>query len=142
MSQMPTGLTPRQLIELRFKAQSSGDFTAIYQSSHRLSTLRRSFPSLKEYLAFAAEQLSDQIRISDYEILASDERTRTAYVFCRVEMSVQGQSETFAEVAEVRRSVLGWRFLRCSRLPQSLLNQQPEAADLKQLASHPEAIVY
>lgn len=142
MNGLPSDLSPLQVMELRFKAQASEDFASIYHSSHRLSTLRRSFPSLKEYLEFAKESLSGQIVITDYQLLAEEILSRKSYVLCRVTMSHQGSTETFAEVAELRRSVVGWRFLHCSRLPLRLLPADPSTADIQKLLSHPEVVVY
>lgn len=142
MTGIPTDLDPRQLMMLRFEAQAANDFSSIYHSSHRLSTLRRSFPSLKEYLAFARESLSGQIVISSFTLLAEEVLAKKAYILCRVSMVVQGTPEEFAEVAELRRSVVGWRFLRCARLPVALLPEDPSTLDLKNFSSHPEAIVY
>ena len=139
---VPSDLTPGQLMTLRFEAQSAEDFATIYRSSHRLSTLRRSFSSLKEYLAFAEQNLSGQILITAFELLAEDVSAKKAYVLCKVAMSVQGESESFAEVAELRRSVIGWRFLHCVRLPVSVLSKDTSTLDLKQLSAHPEAVVY
>ena len=127
---------------LRFEAQSAEDFAAIYHSSHRLSTLRRSFPSLKEYSLFATENLSGQITVASFELLAEQASAKKAYVLCSVAMIVQGKHESFAEVAELRRSVVGWRFLHCARLPISTLPDDPSSLDLKQFSAHPEAVVY
>jgi hypothetical protein len=129
-------------MKLRFEAQSQDDYESIYHSSHRLSTLRRSFPSLKEYVSFASEQLSGQITITAFELLAEQIFVKKAYVLCKVSMSVQNRSETFIEVAELMRSVMGWRFLRCARLPVELLPADPTKVDMKQLSSHPAAVIY
>ena len=142
MTCVPTDLSPTQLMGLRFKAQSEEDYPSIYHSSHRLSTLRRSFLSLKEYIYFASEQLSGQISITDYELLVEQLSGKKAYVLCRVTMSVQNQAEEFIEVAVLQRSVMGWRFLHCARLPIKLLPEDLSSIDLKQLYSHPEAVVY
>lgn len=142
MTGVPTHLTPSQLMTLRFKAQSEEDFVLIYHSSHRLSTLRRSFPSLKDYSAFATENLCGHITITSFELLAEQKQDKKAYVLCKVSMSVQDKPETFVEIAELRRSVLGWRFLHCARLPLARLPEDPHSADLKALSAHPEAVVY
>ena len=142
MTGLPADLTPRELMTLRFNAQSAEDYTSIYHSSHRLSTLRRSFPSLKDYLAFAQQGLSGQIMVSSFELLAEETSTQKAYVLCKVSMSVQGEMETFVEVAELRRSVIGWRFLHCAHLPLSVLPDDPSMLDLQQLSAHSEAVVY
>lgn len=142
MTCVPTDLSPAQLMGLRFNAQSKEDYAAIYHSSHRLSTLRRSFLSLKEYIKFASEQLSGQITITDYEILVEQLFGKKAYVLCRVTMAVQGQTEEFIEVAELQRSVMGWRFLHCARLPIDLLPEDPSSSNLKQFSTHPAAVVY
>lgn len=139
---VPSDLSPGQLMTLRFEAQSAEDFATIYRSSHRLSTLRRSFSSLKEYLAFAAQNLSGQIVITTFELLAEDVKAKKAYILCKVSMSVQGEPESFVEVAELRRSVIGWRFLHCARLPLSTLPDDLSTLDLKLFSSHPEAVVY
>ncbi len=142
MTCVPNDLTPGQLMTLRFEAQSAGDFAAIYHSSHRLSTLRRSFTSLKEYLLFAGENLSGQITVDSFTVLAEQVSVKNAYVLCSAAIIVQGKPEAFAEVAELRRSVLGWRFLHCARLPIAALPADPSALDLKQFSAHPEAVVY
>ncbi len=142
MIRVPVDLNPMQLMNFRFKAQSESNFEAIYHSSHRLSTLRRSFLSLKQYINFASEQLSGQIKITAYDLLLEQVLEKKAYVLCKVSMTVQGEVETFVEVAELQRSVLGWRFLHCARLPLALFPNDLMCVDLKLLFSHPEATVY
>ena len=142
MNGLPTDLSPGGLMTLRFTAQSVENFSSIYHSSHRLSTLRRTFPSLKVYLAFAADSLSGQILITSFDLLSEQVAAKKAFVLCRVSMTAQGNAESFIEVAELRRSELGWRFLHCARLPLSVLTDDPSVLDLKQLSSHPEAVIY
>ncbi len=142
MKLLSTELQPIELMQLRFTAQSEGDFVSIYQSSHRLSTLCRSFPTLQSYLDFAALELCGQITITAFELLAEQLFGKKAYVLCKVSMTVQNVSETFIEVAQLQRSVAGWRFLHCARLPISLLPADPDSIDMKQLFSDPAAIVY
>ena len=142
MTGLPIGLSPTELMTLRFQAQSADDFAAIYHSSHRLSTLRRSFPRLNEYLVFAAQSLSGQIVISSYELLAEKVTSKKAFILCSVKLAVQGEPESFVEVAELRYSAAGWRFLHCARLPTSVLPDDPSTLDLEQFSLHPEAVVY
>jgi hypothetical protein len=129
-------------MQLRFEGQAAEDYESIYHSSHRLSTLRRSFPTLKEYLCFAREQLKGQIKITAFDLIADQQIGKKAYVLCRVSMTVQNTTETFTEVAELQRSVLGWRFLHCARLPLELMPETSLAIDLKTLFSHPKAVIY
>jgi len=133
---------PAMVMERRLCAQRDGDFSVIFETSHRLSALRRSFTRLIDYVDFARQELSGQVSVHSWEILKTEIIDDTAYVLLQVALSVHGQSESYIEIAELRFSQQEWRHLCSWRLAEEFNTDQACRSDLQQLLSHPDTVVF
>jgi len=134
--------SPTEVMERRFRAQRDADFAIIFETSHRLSALRRSFSRLIDYVDFARRELSGQVAVHSWKILKSQEDGDAAYVLLRVALTVHGQHEGYIEIAELRFSQQEWRHLCSWRLPEEVSEAEALHADLKVLLAHPDTVVF
>jgi len=135
-------IDPAQLMERRLAAQRDADFSVIFETSHRLSALRRSFSRLIDYVDFARRELAGQVAVHSWQILKTEIDGDAAYVLLQVALSVHGQQESYIEVAELRCSQQEWRHLCSWRLPDEVPAEQAQHADLKALLAHPDTVVF
>lgn len=138
----PCQADPAAVMEKRLCAQRDGDFSVIFETSHRLSALRRSFDRLIDYVDYARKELSGQVTVHSWEILKTEIGDDTAYVLLQVALSVHGQSESYIEIAELRFSQQAWRHLCSWRLAEEFSADQALQADLPQLLAHPDTVVF
>lgn len=142
---MPTDMQqvdPAQLMEQRLRAQRDADFPVIFETSHRLSALRRSFDRLIDYVDFARRELAGQVTVHSWQILKTELDGEAAYVLLQVALSVHGQHEGYVEVAELRYSQQEWKHLCSWRLPDEITADQALHAELKILLAHPDTVVF
>jgi hypothetical protein len=134
----PNNIQPAAVMERRFNAQRDADFATIFATSHRLSTLRRHFTQLSDYLDYARNQLAGQVTIDSWHIHKTQTDGTVAYVLVQLAQSVQGMTETFIEVAELRCSQQVWSHLRSWRLPNEVTLAQALQSELKMLITYPD----
>jgi len=137
-----TSVNPAQLMEQRLIAQRDADFTTIFETSHRLSALRRSFSRLIDYVDYARRELAGQVAVHSWKILKTEIDGEAAYVLLQVALSVHGQHESYVEVAELRHSQQVWKHLCSWRPPDDFTVEQALQADLKALLAHPDTVVF
>jgi|GEM_PF-4252739 len=135
-----TDTLPAAVMEKRFCAQRDADFATVFATSHRLSTLRRHFTDLHEYLEYARGHLAGQVTIDSWQIFRTQIEGTTAYVLVQFSLTVQGTAETFIEVAELRYSQQDWSHLRSWRLPKDVTLEQALHIELKTLMTYPDVV--
>lgn len=120
--------TPEELIQGRFYAFTTNDFSAIFDSYHENATFRNFFPDKHTYLTYAAEDLASTFQIVSCRILRVSEEGATAYILFQQRISHKGQVFDSLEIARCRCDDPGrWFFeagLRLDpfRLPSDLHN--------------------
>lgn len=106
------GLEPAEVILARTAAFRQGNFGWIYESFHSESHFRRQFCHRTAYVQFAADQLQRDFEITDCQILKQDQCGDEARVIFLMQIVMQGQARSYAELAWLRRERGGWHYHR------------------------------
>jgi SEC-C motif-containing protein len=122
-------LKPADLILARADALESSRFRFIYASYHPDSSFRRNFKSCSDYLIHARTETSVAPQIDACRILAEDIESTRARVLYHMQITLADGSETgYYEVAELKQSRSGWRYLRGYKLTEDEVDRvAPEA---------------
>lgn len=123
--------SPSQLILARCQAFSSGDFGFIFDSYHAASNFRRQFPDRNEYCRYGEKHLARGYKIVDCRIL--DEQTdgdESRVVFLML-IDLQGDRQSFAELAWLKRAGGAWRYHRGQKMTADELPDEPDSLTIE-----------
>jgi SEC-C motif-containing protein len=106
---------PADLIRQRFSDLKSGNFAALYHSYDAQSPFLQQFPSLQEYLEFAAQVL---VEMKPLQVLIGDQRNSEEGVelICQLSFELGGTTQILYELALVVRAEEGWRYHSAQKL--------------------------
>jgi len=119
--------SPSQLILARCQAFSSGDFGFIFDSYHAASNFRRQFPDREEYCRYGEKNLAPGYKIIDCRILDEDTGNDESMVVFLMLIDVQGDRQSFAELAWLKRDGGPWRYHRGQKMTADELPNKPES---------------
>ena len=117
--------TPSQLILARSQAFSSGDFGFIFDSYHVESNFRRQFPDRDAYCRYGEKNLAPDYQIVDCRILDEDTDSEESRVVFLMLIDVQGDRQSFAELAWLKKEGRAWRYHRGQKMTADELPEEP-----------------
>lgn len=122
-------LTPPDLILARAQAFRDLDFGFIYDSFHSESNFRKQFGVREDYLQFGMVSLGRDFSLELCKVLRHDLCDGEARVIYLMGMTVQGESQRYAELAWFKQEEGGWRYHRAQRMDLDALPEDMESLD-------------
>ena len=122
-------MTALQFLEIRFSALSRGDYAAVYDSYHPDAPFLQQFNDRKAYICFAQQQL-DSIDILRWS--CSQQRTiadNKIEALLVMEISTEGDSQFFYELALLIDMEAGWRYHSAQKLGADDYSGLPDQID-------------
>lgn len=119
-------MTAEELLTNRFAALENGDFATVYATYHKDSPFIQQFVDCATYVAFAKQNLSE-VAVTSWQpvqqrILA-DQQLEQLLV---MELSVDGSSQYFYELALLINTPGGWRYHSAQKLSSEDCPGPPE----------------
>jgi SEC-C motif-containing protein len=135
-------MTPQQFLAQRFADLEKADYAAVYASYHAEAPFLQSFPDCAAYVAYA-EQYLGAVQIRAWKIL----RQRTLAAdrqehLLLMELSLDGGSQFFYELALLIDTADGWRYHSAQKLSQEDYSGAPEQIDFCHFDQVAQKIVY
>ena len=119
--------SPSQLILARSQAFSTGDFGFIFDSYHAASNFRLQFPDRGEYCRYGEKNLASGYTIVDCRILDEETGRDESRVVFLMLIDVQGDKQSYAELAWLKREGRAWRYHRGQKMTADELPNDPES---------------
>ena len=134
--------TPSELILARSEAFSRGDFGLIFDTYHSESNFRRQFVERDEYMAFGAESLGQDYKITSCQVLQHQETDEEAQVVFLLEMKFHDAVQCFAELAWLRQENDGWRYHRGLKISNEDLPESPQSLSFVDFAKLDQSTIF
>ncbi|SHI57781.1 SEC-C motif-containing protein [Malonomonas rubra DSM 5091] len=135
-------MTADVLLERRFAALADGDFATVYATYHQESPFIQQFSSRGEYVRFAKANLS-AIQVKNWQVLSCrelDDRQQEHLLV--IELSVDGYSQFFYELALLVDTEGGWRYHSAQKLGAEDYSGPPDQIDFEHFDRVTEKIRY
>ena len=119
-------MTAEDCLAKRFTALASGDYATVYATYHTESPFLQQFADRDEYLLFARQQLAD-IEVQHWRSLRqrSPEAEQQEHLLV-MELSIDGASQYFYELALLLKTPDGWRYHSAQKLSGDDYSGPPE----------------
>lgn len=135
-------MTAEQFLKTRFDALGRGDFAAVHGSYHAQAPFLQNFSDPAAYIEFAEQNLGE-IDIASWKslrqrTLAADRQEHLLVM----ELSAEGGSLFFYELALLIDTPAGWRYHSAQKLAQEDYSGPPEQIDFSHFDQVDQKIVY
>lgn len=134
--------SPADLIFQRNRAFADGDFGQVFDSYHSESNFRRQFESRDEYILLGQTSLSQDYKIIDCQILKEHVSGAQAQVIFLMEMRVEGQLQSYAELSWLELEGGVWRYQRGLKMTQEELPENPETLSFADFAKLDHSTIF
>ena len=135
-------MTAEQFLQTRFDALARGDFAAVHASYHAEAPFLQNFTDLAAYIQFAEQNLGD-ISIASWKSLRQrTQATDRQEHLLVMELSAEGGSMFFYELALLIDTPAGWRYHSAQKLGQEDYSGPPEQIDFCHFDQVDQKIVY
>lgn len=135
-------LSPSDVIRLRCEALKMGRYDLVYDTAHSESNFRKHFPRKLDYLVYAEASLKGEIHFADYALCEQRKREDEALVLFVTEFLANAERHKLVEVAHLRLTPKGWRYLYGEKVRFEDLPPVPDPLTFEAFEAVTEKTVY
>ncbi|HKL24913.1 MAG TPA: hypothetical protein VJ910_01655 [Desulfuromonadales bacterium] len=137
-----TPRSPAEVILARVDAFQEADFGFIFDTYHSQSAFRQQFTERDDYIRFGWASLGKDFRILKCRIVAEDDGPREARVIYFMELDVNGEFKSYAELTWLWWEENAWRCHRSQKIETDDLPCPPDQLDFQTFENFEPKVIF